>query len=511
MRCSSVALILAVSILAGCLDDGGDPDELNSQIPDLLPAILNDAGSISVEVPVDVFMVGFPESTAAAVREDLTDEAIEHGVYGFSRNLLGPDGATAGFMPNPVQPMAKYRVHAVPLGNLTSQLDQVRVDSYYDANAAEEALVQLLTDAGFALDANRPALVLLHLGDKGHGYRIMYETGHVDRVRAFGERTHLLVLDVSAAVDPWVGSQLSYQSPVGFDNKDALVEAVRAATHFRLLQGPLYPPALAPCHAVTLLTVVRAASLTEVLPGYTRAEDLVQPDNLVQAWEALLGDGRVHVDPAFLELPSGDPGLDLILRTGDLDALRYWMDENWDTYWVPHDGCEAYVSIFLVGDVADSGVSGIAMYDVRDDRRLSLSSLNDQARMREEGTGMGAPIFYVPDDSRYETDWLDFLYTHETGHLFSMRHPHDITILGTGGFNPTFSSIWSAMSYQEDGKLPQFGVVDQTNYARNRAGFLLQELAGTDPDHPAIQSALGHMGQFHWRAAGAVLEEALEV
>lgn len=507
MRAILLVVLLAFTAVAGCLEDKIETDATDSQ-PALVPALLGDQGIITLDVPVDVYMVGFPNATAMMVQAELEPEPIAHQVYSFGRTVLGPDGTIAA-KNNPVRPTAEYRVHAVPLGDLAKRLDDSATDGLYDANQAEDALVLLLEQSGYLLDPNRPALVLLHLGDRGHSYRIQYETGYVDQVRAFGERTPLLVLDVSAAVDPWVGNGFEYNSPLQFDEVGALADAARAATHFRLLQGPLYPPALAPCHAVTLLTAVRGTNLADILPGYASAQDLVQVENLTRSWEALLGEGRVHVDPVFLQLPTDDLVLEAVLRTGDLDLLRFWMDENWDDYWVPHDGCEAYVSIFLVGDMTDSGVSGIAMYDIRDDRRLSFSSFNDLSRMQEEGAGAGAPVFYIPDDSRYENDWLDFLYTHETGHLFGQRHPHDINLVGGGGFDPTFSSIWSAMSYQEDGKLPQFGVVDQANQARNRAGFLLQAVLELDPEHPAVDASLEHMGQYHWRAANQILEGAL--
>ncbi len=509
MRFLFVIGLLAVASISGCLSDGEPQKDQVVEIPELLPAILQEDGTISVTVPVDVFMVGFSESTAATVRAQLDNEVIEHGVYSFARSFLAPEGQVGGTIKNFVQPTTQYRVHAVPLGNLVSTLDQHMLETYYDANAAEDALVEHLTDAGFELDANRPSLVLMHLGTQGHSYRILYETGYVNQVRAFGERTPLLVLDVSAAMDPWVGTWDRYNSPLDSDDTGPLVDAVVAATHFRLLQGPLYPPTLAPCHAVTLLTAVRGTAAAEVLPGYTSAEDMVQADNLTRAWETLLGEGRVHVDPVVIQLPTDDPGLEAILRTGNLDLLRFWMDENWGDYWVEHEGCEAYVSIFLVGDVSDNGISGIAMYDIRDDRRLSFSSFNDLNRMREEGTGMGAPVFYVPDDSRYHSDWLDFLYTHESGHLFSMRHPHDVTLISGGAFETTFSSIWSSMSYQQDGKLPQFGVIDHTNYMRNRAGFLLEAVIEQDGESEAVTSALDHMGKYHWEAANRILEDAL--
>lgn len=507
--------MLTALVLSGCLNQPDTEPASDVVAPPVLP-VINDDGTIELDIPVDVVLIGFPQSTVTGLAAALEPLPIKHGIY-TNQRLLYPESGLPQPNPrvNPMQPTAVYEVQAAQIGTaarLAAALEAGSVDGLFDANLAEDLIVAELEDQGMAVSAQHPSLVFVHLGATGHHYRMTYETGHVDKVRVYGERQPVLVMDVSAAVDPWVGDGESYNLPVsadGADTVDTLADAARVATHFRLLQGPLYPPTTLTCHGITILTVVRGTALTETLPGYRTADDYVEPDRLVDAWENLLGDGRVFVDHVVLRLPADDPELEAVLRTGQLEALRYWMDQNWDDYWVPHDGCEPYVSVFLYGDLSDSGVSGIATYDVRDGRRLSFSSFNDLNRMQEEDAGLFAPVFHVPDESRYDSDWLDFLYTHETGHLFGQRHPHDVTLVDGSDGDRTYSSIWSAMSYQEDGKLPQFGAIDVNNQARNRAGILMEAVLAASPDDPAIDVALERMAEYDWLGAAAALEPAL--
>lgn len=503
MRAWLPVATLIVAGMSGCASVE-EPQDVPDPVEAILPATYAD-GAVDVEIPVPVVLIGFNGSVAAALQEELAPRAVEHSLYGYARSLLAPEGDHPPLGLHHVQPQARYEVHSLPLDGLD---DLPKEDGLYLAREAEDAVVALLEGHGLAPHPGGPTLVFLNLDDTGHSYRMQYETGYVDGVRVFGERHPVLIMDTSAAVDPWVGDGQPYNRPMQDPDIETLVAATHTATEFRLLQGPIYPPTTKTCHAVTLVTAVRGTALSTHLPGYADPRELVDVENLTASWESLLGEGRVFIDSVFLDLPLDDPGLEVVLRNGPSDALRFWIDENWDDYHVAHEGCEAYVSLFIMGDASDSGVSGIAMYDVRDDRRLSWSAMNDMTRFNEEQDGAFAPIFYNDDDSRERLDWLNFLYTHETGHLFGQRHPHDISTPDGGGVDTTYSSIWSAMSYQQDGKIPLFGAIDANNHARNRAGFLLDEVLDQQPD-ANVTTALQHMGELAWWDAAYELERTL--
>jgi hypothetical protein len=520
MRASvlSVTSVLAAALVAACISS--DP----AAGPEPQPAFPSRAewteDHLSVRVPVDVTLIGFTPAVVERVRDALGDHKVEHRVYNFDRVFPPVAGGQPvdPFVLAPVQPTAVYRVHegAPLLAELKAALPSFEVaPGLYDARAVEDWLAANLPPD--RLHPDHPGVVFLHFGDDRHAYRLQYVTGYIEPVRLFGERHPLIVLDVSAGVDPWVGVGAAggflYTDVLENDSEEvasALVDATRHMTEFRILQGPLYPQSTKPCHAVTLLVAARATTLSQVLPGYSSADDLLDVPQLTAAWESLLGEGRVHVDARVLLLPVDDAALDAVLRARDLSLLRTWLGMNWQTYWTPHDGCEAYVSLFLIGDVTDAGVSGIAMYDVTDDRRISLSSMNDLTQFREED-GVVGTVFYVDDPSRNRTDWVNFLFTHETGHLFGQRHPHDITTLDGGDGNFAFSSIWSAMSYEQDGKVPRFGAMDEANYWRNRAGFLLRDASGAGLEGgPAWQAAMDLLGRHAWQQAGDTLLAALQ-
>jgi hypothetical protein len=127
--------------------------------------------------------------------------------------------------------------------------------------------------------------------------------------------------------------------------------------------------------------------------------------------------------------------------------------------------------------------------------------MNDLTLFAEEDGELGT-VFYQHDPTRNFTDWVNFLFSHETGHLFGQRHPHDISTNGGPPGGMTFAAIWSAMSYQQDGKIPLFGAVDQNNYARNRAGFLIDAALAIDAGAPEIAQALQLAGEYRWMEAG---------
>ncbi len=492
-------------------NDEGDGGEPTAQARP--PATYAD-GRFAVDVPVPVILVGFPSGTAAELHGLLPELRPDQRTYNNAR-LLSPTFLNSGATtrPNPMDPTADYQYHDAPAirAAIDAALPDLTIaDGLLDANAMDDLIQQQIDALSLPVTADTPGIVLLHLGSNDHAYRLTYPTGYIENVRAFGERNPYTVLDVSARVDPYVGSSRSFNQPIAAEGAaETLAEAVRVATWYRTLQGPLYPQSVDPCHAVTLMVVYRASTLSQTLPGYSRAEDLLDQEYLLAAWESLLGEGRVHVDPLFIALPVDDPPLEAILREGSNEALRAYMDENWDAYHVDHDGCQAYLSVFLIGDAADSGVSGIAMYDINDQRRISMSWMNDLTQFNEED-GAAGPIFYSDDPSRDRTDWVNFLFSHETGHLFGQRHPHDVSASGAPSAGMSFAAIWSSMSYQQDGKMPLFGAVDTNNYWRNRAGFI-GEAAGEAGlvDDPVFAEALQLMGNNEWQEAGDALQAAL--
>lgn len=467
-------------------------------------------GLLEVEVPVPVVLVGFGANATEALRKELDARPVRHALLSSEANFPPLGAARYGFPSFPLAPVPRYEVHALPDAAAASFFGRLAAEGelekgLYDADLAERLLVDVLTREGLAPRAEAPTLVLLHAGQRlpePHSYRVAYEAGVVGGARAFGEREPLLAFDLSAAPDAWVGQDAPYEKPM----KDPAAAGVpktlallaRHATEHRLLQAPLYPVSPQGCHGITILGVTRAGSLGPA-PILPRAFDAIDASALKASFETLAGGEAVHVDLKLLRLPVDDPALHAVASTGNLDALRWYVTERWDDYWVAHEGCEAYLSVLIEGSVAD-GNMGIAQWDVDEDRRISFSIVDDEARICEmeavDCGGASPGVFALPM----------YLVAHETGHLFGQRHPHDVTFHdGDGQRAPAFSSVHSVMSYQSADRTWSFGAIDANNWARNRVATLFQQADGASLDDAALKPVLDALSRQDWRAAAAAL------
>lgn len=545
--------IVLLPVLAGCVAPLEPTAGPASVVEDLLARVrLLERGGFEVDAPVHVMLIGFPAGTAAAVQGKLGTAPIEHEYLDFAR-AFPPEPATlladvGGTLPEPVIPVAHYLVHdAAP--ELTeaflafaASADVEGAEGILDANAAEDWLAGTLPAHGFPVDAATPALVVLHGGETlgDHGWRTTFPAGWLEPVRAFGERTPLLVFDVSAREDPYVTTgpfavpvigvtppvatplppRAIEREPYNYvvdaaspELADTLALLVEDAAHFRLLQSAIYPITTKPCHAVTLILAIRATSLAE-RAGYG-AEGLLDVEALTRAFENLVGEGRAFVDLKVLRLPLDDPVLEAVIpRSAEtLDVFRWWLDENWDTYWMPHEGCEPYVSFLVSGDTTQQmGFSGIAMYGVQATHRISFSIVDDLRRIRWNHAGPGEEVVNDKPESIDAYDAVMRLYAHETGHLMGQHHPHNVIRTDDGTpTTPAFSAVWSVMSYQNRERMADFGAIDRANHMRNRAGFVIQEAmhAGLE-DAPEFRDAIAHLARYEWQEAGDLLVPLLQ-
>jgi hypothetical protein len=521
---SPLVLLALVAAVTGCL---GATQPLGPAVAPLPPALdpalaLVEGRGFALRVPVDVVVLGFDPGTAAALQVVLDEDPVLQDAL--------------------VQPTAVFRVHeasaALTAGALAA-IEAARVPDapgdLYDANAVEDWLAVRLPAEGVPMDPDTPALVLLHGGDtlpQGHGYRVTYPKGWLEPVRLFGERHPLLVLDASAAEDKYVteppfsaerlvfGSVFGASQPDAYDfpleprgqaTVEALAEAARDAVQYRLLQGDAVPVSTKPCHAVTLLLGVRATALTETLPGHAAAEASV--DLLDSVWENVTDASNVEVDLRVLRLPLDDPVLDVVSRggLGTSEAIKAWVSQNWASYWVPHEGCEAYVTFLVFGDPADADSFGIAMHDVQADHRVAFIVVNDATRLRDAWRGPAQEVVGTGSPSRVP-DWVTYLYAHETGHLLGQAHPHNIALEdGTLGTDRSFSSVWSAMSYQTDDRVSDFGALDRANHLRNRAGSLVKAAVDAGlQDTSGFADAMALLRAYRWQAAGDALVPLLQ-
>ena len=515
LRAWSVAA-LALLMAAGCLSSTPDPEP--EPAPVVVPPLVERLGDgrFAVDVDTPVVLIGWPEQAAAELRAALEAEKVEHASISYPLVDVPPDSddidaspLVSGDPPTPapVVPTAAYRIVRHPQLDFQFQQNLTQVEGgALNGSAAEAWLAENLPRFGVTMDVNRTVLVLPAVEGR-HSWRYHGNLGWLQPVRTFGEHHPMIAIDLTAQTDPYVTGGADYQDPVAPERlaKPAL-KAIKDVTHHRLLQGPIYPQTIRPCHAVTLILAVRAAAVTDVLPGFTDAEGAVAADRIARHF-ANLTRMPMHVDLTVLRLPVDDPVLDAISRDRvELSAIRLWLEQNWDTYWVPHEGCEPYVSFALYGDLSDAeaNFAGIAMHDVGDGHRISYSIVSELTRINSEGPNA------VPQAGRDPNEWFNRLFSHETGHLFGQRHPHDITKVSGGAGNNAFSSVWSTMSYQVRGVVDDFGHVDQANFARNRAGYVLQAAVEQGLDGtPEFAAALEHMAHLRWQAAADEVQPLL--
>lgn len=534
----SQGLLLAL-LLGGC-GSSSAPDLSKSWATAKADAVFAEwlDGRLEVDVPVPLITFGLTAEQTAALAQELSPYQVNHTTGDFNQ-IISMDteepqeqGVTAlqplggETFPNPVLPTAVYDVQAAPtklVEEFQAALAAAKLDgAIYDANAMEDFLAEALPRHGFTINANAPSLVVVHLeafGVTGHGWKVQGDRGFMQPVRLFGARQPLLVLDPSAISDPYAGTAEDYMNPVSADNDAVIARYVREATEYRVLQGPIYPVAQAPCHAVTAIVGVKAASLSQLPVGVLRPfEEAFRPEVIKASFDHLTGTD-VFFDVKILSLPVDDPALDAISRLEfpGVEVMRGYFTAMWESYHVDHPGCEEYLSALFIGDAAGvpgAGVLGIGTYDDNPGKRISMSWVHDVFRFlldpESPGCAVGSMVFR-PDycERKDYLNWWEYLLSHETGHIMGQRHPHDISSnSSSSGSSNAFSSVWSSMSYQQDGRMIDFGVHDQTNWQRNRAGFALKiaSEAGREGT-PEWNAAMDAARQLDWQGVWEALQE----
>lgn len=545
-RPAALSMILVAAALAGCVR--GTPVESASLDPAALgfgALELLDEGGFTLDVPVEVYFVGFDAATVDAVRAKLEPTPIDHSASSSDRAFPpSPETTPLGgpALRAPTQPRAVFRVTDVDDARERAFFASVAEagDGYLDANGAEVALATAIEEMrGRPLTREAPVFVVLHGGEAlgDHAWRYQFSHGYLDRLRIFGERLPLTVFDVSAQPDPFVveprrspealvfGTAFGFTQPAPYDWTmeasgsevvDALAQLALDAAHWRFLKGPLYPITTKPCHHVTLLLAVHSTSLTETLPGFVRAEDAIDVPGLEGAFENLTGDD-VTVELKVYRLPQDEPVLDALARGAGtlvgLDALRWYLDENFGAFVAPQEGCEEYLATLLWGDAASYTLTGgIGTYDVQRSHRLAFAFVNEQRRFEDLYEGPGAEAINTRNASREVWNWATMLYAHEVGHIFGQQHPQHISRTVEGlGTKHSFEAVYSVMGYQQDDRTIDFGAVDHATWTMGRAGYAVAEaqaleLAGT----PAFETALAELRGGHWQAAHHALAPELQ-
>lgn len=538
-----LSLMLVTAALAGCIG-GDDPEsvERQSTLPDVLELPTYEGERLKMDVVVPVILIGFPEESEAKLAEILDKEVVDHGVGDFNQLLPpDPDEGLEGNMllfgeswDLPMYPTARFDVRPVPASieeEIGAKLDSWTVGEgnikVLDANAFEAYLAEALPAAGFALDPNAPAMVLVHLGmyELGHhGFRYVFPHGHLQSVTSFGELhpMHIMVPSATRNFRASAPTAQLMQNVTGnepnpySDELEATGEdlreiewLVREAVHYRFLHSAIYPMPLSDCHAMTLILAYRPTEVSDKI-GLKSAEDLFHPDEIERAFENLTGH-EVHLDAKVLMLPVDDPALDAFARGefATLELMRFWLSANWENYWVEHEGCEPYVSFLIHGDVASTstGIIGIGTYDQSKSYRISVSWVNEALRLAFDESSPLAPVSFF-DDATGEYNWIDFLFTHEIGHTIGMHHPFHSGRKQGGTFsNQHFQDSWTSMSYSTDGRVIDFSAVDKATYQRNLAGYLF-----VAADHLGLadteewNTALEHTGMYHWGVATKTLQ-----
>lgn len=544
LRPRTFSLLAVLALLAGCVT----PSALNSasvaQAQLMGEVKLLEEGGFEMEVPIHVYLLGFEPDVAAALGASLEPTPIDHSDSSMTRTFP-PDPAdpqppvlSGTSSRAPTQPIATFMVHDLDAAFDAAFLEAAKgwttdSDGQYDANAAEAYLVEALAAQGIVLDRANPIFVIMHAGDAlgAHGWRQTFSHGYIENVRIFGEREPITIFDVSAEEDPYVVTDSMsplaiafrtafgpspdqiYNHPIeasGEETLKVLHELTVHAAHYRFLKGPIYPISTKPCHHVTLLHAVHTTSATELAPGFKKAADHVDAPRLEGYFENLTGD-EVTVELKVLALPQDDPALDALIRGAGsfatLDALRWYLDENFDKFVTAKEGCEEYLSLLIFGDAATVGAyGGIGTYDVQRSHRISFSIVSDASRARWDPAAPG-PLA-LSDHSRVY-DMVNLLYAHETGHLFGQHHPQH---LGADlPANSAFEGVYSVMSYQQNDRNSDFGAVDFATWTRGRVGYTIRDAQALDlVGTPAFDAALAQLQQGRWLDAHLALESSVQ-
>ena len=483
---------------------------------------------LEVAVPVPVITFGLPQDSVADLQRLLRVHTVNHDNGDLNQVLppdieeLQEDGPTAlvpllgDTFPNPVLPSAQFEITAAPAEleqEFLAALEQAKLEgSMFDAISMDDWLAQNLPRYGFQLNKNAPSIALLHLeafGISNHGWYLQGRTGYLEPVRVFGERYPLLTIDTSAVEDPYAGSG-DFRSPISNDATPLMADFITEAVEYRLLPASIYPVAQASCHAVTGIIGIRPAGIAEATPLLRSVEESLHPEWMKQAFDNLTG-SDVFFDLKILSLPVDDPALDAIAR-GEfptMPVLRAWLTTNWENYHVDHPGCEEYLSVVFAGDIGTvpgGGILGIGTYDDKPGYRVSMSWVHEAFRLAGDPEG---PVCQLDCDGKDYLNWWDYLMVHETGHILGQRHTHDKSSdTGYGTSNDAFSSVWSTMSYQQDGRVVDFGAMDHANWMRNRAGFaLLLAAQNGEIDTPQWHSAMDAASRLDWHGVWAALQK----
>lgn len=513
-RVRVLACAILLGLTAGCLglldeDEPASPSATpngTDPAPELAPPQVGE-GTVRMDVRIPVLLIGFPEGTAERLDERL-DPLDVHQASGQDAGLddlreePDPDRLRYGVRSaDPLAPTARYDVQAASEA-LTSRLEDrlANLEDPGNARAVERFLADTLADHGVDVDPNRPLLVFLDSGgieNAPEAWSYEFPLGAREDVSVFGEREPILVVDTG---------HLGVE-PRSEDGLEQLATLARNATRFRLLQGNLYELPTAPCHALTLVTAYRPTLLGPAGDG--SPEELYEAARVERAFDNLTSE-TVHVDVVTARLPADDPALDALSRGERTteEALKAWLVENWRDYWVPHEGCEPYLSVLVHSEDSTPCArpypsstdppglhphgcarTGFAHY-TQDGSRLALSWINEATVPGDDEPGDLADV-------------VDYLHAHEAGHLFGLHHPHGIyEASGSLARDATFTSIWSTMSYATGDLLVDFGTVDRANLERNTAARTL--VAAHDQgqaDTEAYQRALDHLARYEWTQA----------
>ncbi len=502
MRAWAMTSLLTLTVLAGCISDQDQPDDTP-----VVPAsdIRLEAGTVHMDVPVPVFLIGF-EAAMASGLEDALDP--------FTQST----GAA-------LAPTAVYEVHT-PSAEWQAEFDAfIETASHpgnaaltgfdgaiLDGNAIEEYLVEALPGI-HPVPEGITSLVVLDTGMREHAFHYAGDVGWREPVRLFGERYDFLVWDPHAAVDPWVGSAAQHHVPTSAATAAGIAAWVEQATAIRALQMPIWAPTVEPCHAVTIILAVRGTTVTPAALGLQDWDETLDIDRLQATFENLTDD-PVYVDLVVLHLPQDDPPLELVTRENNARTITAtYLDANFDAYHVPHEGCEPYLSLVVYGDLADQRTSsnGNAQMSING-RRISTSLVAENVRVMTETVGYNdvwdeSTNFERVGPGADPYEWFNWVVSHETGHLFSLPHPNYAP--GTGGFSDTgFASTWNVMGYQMRRIVTEMSHVDTHNMARNQAAYAVVHAAAEGIDQAVIDDALAAMSEYRWKDATRLLQEA---
>ncbi|MBI2383940.1 MAG: hypothetical protein HYV18_07715 [Gammaproteobacteria bacterium] len=161
---------------------------------------------------------------------------------------------------------------------------------------------------------------------------------------------------------------------------------------------------------------------------------------------------------------------------------------------------------------AVAGILGIGTYDDNPGKRMSMSWVHDAFHFLLDPESPGCAVGSVAFSDNYckrkeYMNWWDYLLSHETGHILGQRHTHDVNSnTASAASNDSFSAVWSSMSYQQDGRMIDFGAVDHNNWLRNRAGFALQLAAQNGREgSPAWNAAMDAARALDWQGVWEAL------